>query len=80
MLRFVRELVIQMYKGTLNLGQELKLFLQGFPNVMRLLQRHVCRQYYVNLHKVVRPKGVSPDRINMSYGLVVIPREVRKFL
>lgn len=73
MLRFVCVLVIEMYKSTLNLGEKLELLLQGFPNVMSISQRHVCGQDYVNLHKVVKPKGVRPDRVNMSDGFVVVP-------
>lgn len=80
MLRFVRVLIIEMYKGTLDLRQVLKLLLQGFPNVVSLLQGHVCWQDYVNLHKVVRAKGVCPDCIDMFYGLVMVPTEVCQFL
>lgn len=80
MLRSVSVLVIKMNKGTLNLWQKLELLLQGLTDVMGLLQGHACWQHNVNLHKVVRPKCVSSDCVNMSYGLVVVPAEVRELL
>lgn len=73
MLRLVGELVIKVDKSTLYFRQELELLLQALSNVMGLLQGHICRQDNINLNKVLGPKGVGSDCVNVPDGLVVVP-------
>ena len=76
MLWFMGILIIEMNKSPLYLRKELQLLLQSLPNVVGLLQGHACRQDNVHLDKVVGPKGVGPDCVDVPDGLVVVPAEV----
>ena len=76
MLGFMSVLIIEMNKSSLDLGEELELLLQILSDVMGFLQWHACRQDNVDLHEVVGPERVGPDRVDVPDGFVVVPAEV----
>ena len=80
MLRLVSVLIIKMHKSPFYLLQQLQLLLQRFSNVVSHLQRHISRKNDINLHKVMRPKRVSPHCVDMPYGFMVVPTQVSQFL
>ena len=80
MLRLVGELVVEVDKGTLDLGQALQLLLQGLADVVRLLQGHVARQDNVHLDKVMGAECVRSHGVDVPYSLVMVPAQVGELL
>lgn len=76
----VGELVVEVNEGSFDLRQGLELLLQGLPDVVGLSEWHLRRQHDVHLHEVVGAERVGSDSVDVPYGLVVVPAQVRQLL
>jgi hypothetical protein len=76
----VGELVVEVDERSLDLGQPLKLLLEGLADVVRLLQWHVRRKHDVHLHEVVGAERVGTHRVDVPHGLVVVPAQIGQLL
>lgn len=80
MLRLVGELVVEMDKSPLNLGQALQLLLRSLADIMRFLQGHVTWQNNIHLNKVVGAECICSHCVDVPDSLVMVPAQVGKLL